>query len=66
MEGARMSAMISAAADLVDSVEESDGGLGNAKVAVIPFADYVRIDTAYLGKPWLDAQPDHETTWETS
>jgi len=65
MEGARMSAMISAAADLVDSVEESDGGLGNAKVAVIPFADYVRIDTAYLGKPWLDAQPDHETTWET-
>jgi len=65
MEGARMSNMISAAADLVDRVEEADRSLGNAKIAVIPFADYVRIDRSYRDKPWIDVQADHEVTWET-
>lgn len=64
MEGARMSNMIAAAADLVDRVEEADRGLGNAKIAVIPFADYVRIDRAYADEPWIDVQPDQVVSWE--
>lgn len=65
MEGERMSNMISAATALVDNVKEADKGLGNAKVAVMPFADYVRIDRAYADEPWIDVQEDHEVTWQT-
>ena len=65
MEGDRMSNMISAATALVDNVKEADKGLGNAKVAVMPFADYVRIDRAYADEPWIDVQEDQELTWQT-
>ncbi len=65
MEGERIVKMITAASDLVDMVEEADKGLGNAKVAVIPFSDYVRINMGYAGEDWIDVQPDREVTWET-
>ena len=65
MEGARMSAMIDAATDLIKSVKEADKDRGNAKMSIVPFADYVRIDPAFRDEDWIDVEPDHESTWQT-
>lgn len=64
MAGVRMTAMIEAATDLVNEVDRADKGQGNAKISLVPFADYVRIDPAYSGASWLDVPPDRNVTWD--
>lgn len=59
-----MTSLVEAATDLVNEVESADKGLGNAKISIVPFSDYVRIDTSYRDEDWIDVQPDHESTWE--
>ena len=64
MAGGRISAMIDAATDLVEKVEEADKGQGNAMIALVPFSNYVRLDTSFAGEDWIDVQPDHESSWQ--
>ncbi len=64
MEGGRMSSMIDAATHLLELMEETDSGKGNVKIGVVPFADYVRLDTAFGGEDWIDVEADHYSSWD--
>jgi len=64
MVGDRMTAMIEATTDLIEKVEIADKGQGNVKISLVPFSDYVRLDTSFAGEDWIDVQPDHESTWQ--
>ena len=64
MDGPRMTALKDAATTLVQDIAVADGGEGNAKISIVPFADYVRIDMGYAGQNWLNVEPDHMSTWD--
>lgn len=60
MAGSKMTALRSAANNLVDSLESGDG---NVQVSVVPFARYTRIPRAYDAEPWLEINPSVNTCW---
>ncbi len=50
----KMSALQSASHQLLSTLQKAAANLGDIRVAIIPFANYVKIGTAYKTKPWLD------------
>lgn len=59
----KMTALKDGARALVNAVE--DGG-SQSKIALVPFAKYVRLNTSYAGSPWLETPQEYDTprTWE--
>ena len=55
MEGAKLTALKSAARSLVDTVMSDNE---NVKIGVVPFANYVNVGVSRRGEPWLDAPAD--------
>lgn len=65
MNGSRMTALQSAAKDLIVEVEEAAGSAGNAQVSLVPFSNYVRVPKSYGAYSWLDVPPDRTSTWQS-
>ena len=67
MSGDRIDALKTAAADLLDMLDEADEtrrGDG-VRASVVPFADYVRIDPSLRNRNWLQLPPEEVVTWDT-
>jgi len=62
MAGSRFNAMTDATEDLIDIVDGADANRGLAKISLVPFSDYVRIDTGFRNANWLDVPPDRVST----
>jgi len=60
MEGSKMTALRSAANNLVDSLENDDG---DVQISVVPFARYTRIPRSYDSEPWLEINPSVNSCW---
>lgn len=62
MEGAKLTALKTAATNLVTTLSEKSDD--NLKIAVVPFADYVNIGLSRRNQPWVSAA-DYSTTTTT-
>ena len=65
MAGTRMTTLKSASADLISELQKSSKEYGDVKASLVPFSDYVRIDTANRTQSWINVQPDREATWSS-
>src|SRR5262249_47526709 len=50
----KLSALQSASHQLLSTLQKAAANPGDIRVAIIPFANYVKIGTVYKNKPWLD------------
>ncbi|MEM1088486.1 MAG: pilus assembly protein [Pseudomonadota bacterium] len=67
MSGAKLTALKDAAKSLVDIMlpNEDDANANTAaQMAVIPFNDYVKIDTAYKNASWMTDTASYTHSWE--
>jgi len=60
MAGTKITSLRSAANDLIDSLEDSEGSV---QVSVIPFAIHSRLPRSYDTEPWLEINPSVNTCW---
>jgi hypothetical protein len=68
MSGSKLTALKDAAKSLVDIMlpNEDDADANTAaKMAVIPFNDYVKIDTAYKNASWIKDTDSYTHTWKS-
>ncbi|MEL7107726.1 MAG: VWA domain-containing protein [Pseudomonadota bacterium] len=66
MSGSKLTALKDAAKSLVDIMlpnEDDPDGNDAAKIAVVPFNDYVKIDTAYKNASWIRNTDSYTHTW---
>lgn len=67
MSGSKLTALKDAAKSLVDIMlpnEDDPDANTAAKMAVIPFNDYVKIDTSYKNASWMTDTASYTHTWE--
>lgn len=63
MDGAKITALKSAAQDLVEAVMPETGG--KVKIGVVPFSGYVNVGMSRRSAPWMSVPPDAtRTDWE--
>ncbi len=63
MRGSKLDNLKSAAKNLISIVGDSRAGYSSAKIAVVPFSEYVNVGTGYSGANWLEPNPGI-TSWE--
>lgn len=63
MAGSKIATLRTASTSLIDTLDNVIGG--DFKYGLVPFAQYVNVDTANAGEPWLSVPADSATsTWE--
>lgn len=65
MAGTRMATLKSASAELISELRNASQEPGDIKASLVPFSDYVKIDTANRTQSWISVQPDREATWNS-
>lgn len=63
MAGAKIANLKAAATKLVDILEEETSDYADAKIAVVPFAEYVNVGRGNSGAGWLDTSGVDLATW---
>jgi Mg-chelatase subunit ChlD len=62
MDGSKITALKSAATDLVDTVYRGVNADQYVKVSVVPFADYVNVGTSHRNNLWMSVPADTTST----
>lgn len=62
MAGTKLTALKSAAADLITTAFSSPGASRNVKVSLVPFSDYVNVGVNNRNQSWIDVKPDTAVT----
>jgi len=64
MKGTKLETLKSASSELLNTLSYSAPKNSDAiQVSLVPFSDYVKIDTSNRGQPWLNVQADHQITY---
>ncbi|MFT3986521.1 pilus assembly protein TadG-related protein [Aestuariivirga sp.] len=61
MSGSKLATLKTSATNLANTLLK-DNSAGTAKMAIVPFANYVNVGTDKRGQPWLDVKDDYSTT----
>ena len=62
MQGTRLEALQSAAADMIDSLITANPE--TVKMSIVPFSTYVNVGTDKIGQSWLDVEPTRTGSFE--
>lgn len=62
MAGTKLTTLKSAMSNFIDAMEPALA-TNNAKISIVPFADYVRIPMSFASASWINIQPPEEITY---
>ena len=63
MEGSKIDALKTAAANLVTQIETASNG--DAMISIVPFAQSVQLPLSHRNASWLEIEPDYVDTWNS-